>query len=215
MDSSGATPCTTGRPIGEPAFAGVSIGYAPCSRTSTRFASITFVRFAAAWHVPAGAIHGQSWTLGARPGQPSFSAQYEMKLSALPFFAEDLGVITPDVCALRDQFRIPGTRVLQFAFDGNPENPHLPQRYPPNTVAYTGTHDNNTTRGWFEELSRSISGSGCGNTSTGPRATVGKFHDSLDGNRVVVGCGVGDGSSPGCPQLGKRSTDERARPRRR
>lgn len=61
-------------------------------------------------------------------------------------------MITPDVCALRDQFRIPGTRVLQFAFDGNPENPHLPQHYVPNVVAYTGTHDNNTTRGWFEEL---------------------------------------------------------------
>ncbi len=61
-------------------------------------------------------------------------------------------MITPDVCALRDQFRIPGTRVLQFAFDGNPENPHLPERYPRNVVAYTGTHDNNTTRGWFEEL---------------------------------------------------------------
>ena len=57
------------------------------------------------------------------------------------------------MCELRDQFRIPGTRVLQFAFDGNPENPYLPQHYITNTVAYTGTHDNNTTRGWFEELS--------------------------------------------------------------
>ena len=74
------------------------------------------------------------------------------ELGSLPFFAEDLGVITPDVYALRDQFGIPGTRVLQFAFDGNPENPHLPQHYPPNAVAYTATHDNNTTRGWFEEL---------------------------------------------------------------
>jgi 4-alpha-glucanotransferase len=53
---------------------------------------------------------------------------------------------------LRDQFHIPGTRVLQFAFDGNPENPHLPQHYVSNLVAYTSTHDNNTTRGWFEEL---------------------------------------------------------------
>ncbi len=61
-------------------------------------------------------------------------------------------MITPDVCALRDQVHIPGTRVLQFAFDGDPENPYLPQHYVPNTVAYTGTHDNNTTRGWFEDL---------------------------------------------------------------
>jgi 4-alpha-glucanotransferase len=53
---------------------------------------------------------------------------------------------------LRDQFHIPGTRVLQFAFDGHPDNPYLPDNYVPNTVVYTGTHDNNTTRGWFEEL---------------------------------------------------------------
>ena len=56
------------------------------------------------------------------------------------------------MCALRDQFHLPGTRVLQFAFDGNPDNPHLPHNYVPNTVVYTGTHDNHTTRGWFEEL---------------------------------------------------------------
>ena len=110
-----------------------------------------FRGFAAAWHVPAGATTAKvgHWVPG--PAAELFSA-VQKKLGALPFFAEDLGVITPDVCALRDQFRIPGTRVLQFAFDGNPENPHLPQRYPRNVVAYTGTHDNNTTRGWFEEL---------------------------------------------------------------
>lgn len=110
-----------------------------------------FRGFAAAWHVPAGATTAKvgHWVPG--PGAEFFSA-VQMKLIALPFFAEDLGVITPDVCALRDQFRIPGTRVLQFAFDGNPENTHLPERYPRNVVAYTGTHDNNTTRGWFEEL---------------------------------------------------------------
>jgi 4-alpha-glucanotransferase len=110
-----------------------------------------FRGFAAAWHVPAGESTAKvgHWVPG--PAAELFSA-VQKKLGALPFFAEDLGVITPDVCALRDQFRIPGTRVLQFAFDGNPENPHLPQRYPRNVIAYTGTHDNNTTRGWFEEL---------------------------------------------------------------
>jgi 4-alpha-glucanotransferase len=71
----------------------------------------------------------------------------------LPLIAEDLGLITPDVIQLRDSQNLPGMRILQFAFDGNPQNPHLPQNYVPNTVAYTGTHDNNTTRGWFEELS--------------------------------------------------------------
>jgi 4-alpha-glucanotransferase len=74
------------------------------------------------------------------------------ELGALPFLAEDLGVITPDVNALRAQFHLPGTRVLQFGFDGRNDNPHLPHNYGPNTVVYTGTHDNNTTRGWFEEL---------------------------------------------------------------
>ncbi len=110
-----------------------------------------FRGFAAAWHVPAGESTAKvgHWVPG--PAAELFSA-VQKKLGTLPFFAEDLGAITPDVCALRDQFRIPGTRVLQFAFDGNLKNPHLPQHYVPNAVAYTGTHDNNTTRGWFEEL---------------------------------------------------------------
>jgi 4-alpha-glucanotransferase len=73
-------------------------------------------------------------------------------LGELPFIAEDLGLITPEVHALRDEFQLPGTRVLQFAFDGHSDNPHLPHNYIPNTVVYTGTHDNNTTRGWFEEI---------------------------------------------------------------
>ena len=61
-------------------------------------------------------------------------------------------MITPDVSALRDNFHIPGTRVLQFAFDGHADNPYLPNNFVPNTVVYTGTHDNDTTRGWYEGL---------------------------------------------------------------
>jgi 4-alpha-glucanotransferase len=76
----------------------------------------------------------------------------ERELGHLPLIAEDLGLITPDVIQLRDSQDLPGMRVLQFAFDGNPQNPHLPRNYVPNSVAYTGTHDNNTTRGWFESL---------------------------------------------------------------
>ncbi|MGO9918401.1 MAG: 4-alpha-glucanotransferase [Isosphaeraceae bacterium] len=111
-----------------------------------------FRAFAAAWHVPAGASTAQSgqWVRG--PGAEFFKA-VEKDLGALPFIAEDLGLITPDVTALRDQFRLPGMRVLQFAFDGNADNPYLPYNYVPNTVVYTGTHDNPTTRGWYEELS--------------------------------------------------------------
>lgn len=76
----------------------------------------------------------------------------QREFGGLPFIAEDLGVITPNVSALRDRFHLPGTRVLQFAFDGHPDNPHLPENYTANTVVYTGTHDNPPTREWYEEL---------------------------------------------------------------
>src|SRR6185295_13082354 len=67
----------------------------------------------------------------------------------LPIIAEDLGVITPEVEALRDAFGLPGMRILQFAFSGDARNHHLPHNYVSNCVAYTGTHDNDTTAGWF------------------------------------------------------------------
>jgi 4-alpha-glucanotransferase len=113
-----------------------------------------FRAFSAAWHVPAGAASAQSGQWVAGPGAQFFTA-VQRELGGLPFIAEDLGMITPDVCALRDQFHIPGTKVLQFAFDGNSDNPYLPRNYVPGAVVYTGTHDNNTTRGWYGELSPS------------------------------------------------------------
>ena len=77
----------------------------------------------------------------------------QRELGGLPFIAEDLGLITPDVYRpARPVSACPGRRILQFAFDGHSDNPYLPHNYVPNTVVYTGTHDNNTTRGWFEEL---------------------------------------------------------------
>jgi 4-alpha-glucanotransferase len=110
-----------------------------------------FRGFSAAWHVPAGAATARSGEWVPGPGASFFSA-VQKELGALPFIAEDLGLITPDVHALRDEFHVPGTRVLQFAFDGHPDNPYLPGNYVPNTVVYTGTHDNPTTRGWYEDL---------------------------------------------------------------
>ena len=110
-----------------------------------------FRGFAAAWHVPAGATTAQSGQWVPGPG-PEFFSAVKRELGTLPFIVEDLGVITPDVSALRDQFRLPGTRVLQFAFDGLSDNPYLPHKYVTDTVVYTGTHDNPTTRAWFEEL---------------------------------------------------------------
>jgi 4-alpha-glucanotransferase len=76
----------------------------------------------------------------------------QQELGTLPFIAEDLGLITPDVYAVRDEFHLPGMRILQFAFDGKSDNPYLPHNYDRNTVVYTGTHDNPTTRGWFDGL---------------------------------------------------------------
>ena len=110
-----------------------------------------FRGFAAAWHVPRGAATAQSgqWVPGT---DAEFFEVTRRELGGLPFIAEDLGLITPDVHALRDRFHLPGTRVLQFAFDGKPDNPHLPQNYNSNTVVYTGTHDNPTTREWCDEL---------------------------------------------------------------
>jgi 4-alpha-glucanotransferase len=111
-----------------------------------------FRAFVAAWHVPAGELTAQSGKWVPGPGA-DFLQAVERELGGLPFIAEDLGMITSDVYVLRDQFQLPGMRVLQFAFDGHSDNPYLPSNYVSNTVVYTGTHDNPTTRGWFEDLS--------------------------------------------------------------
>ena len=133
-------------------------GYRWCiNRVRALLAHVDLIRldhfrgFAAAWHIPDGAQTARSGQWVPGPGADFFNA-VKRELGALPFFAEDLGFITPDVHALRDQFQMPGTRVLQFAFDGHHDNPYLPHNFVPNTVVYTGTHDNNTTRGWFHEL---------------------------------------------------------------
>jgi 4-alpha-glucanotransferase len=135
-----------------------SIGYRWCiDRLRALLVHVDLIRldhfrgFAAAWHVPAGATTAQSGQWVPGPGASFFEAVLR-DLGRLPFIAEDLGLITPDVKSLRDQFQVPGTRVLQFAFDGHPDNPYLPENFVPNTVVYTGTHDNAPTRQWFEEL---------------------------------------------------------------
>lgn len=110
-----------------------------------------FRGFVAAWHVPARAVTAKTGQWVPGPGAEFFRAVNE-ELGRLPFIAEDLGMITPDVYAVRDQFHLPGMRVLQFAFDGHASNPHLPENFVRNTVVYTGTHDNPPTRAWFEDL---------------------------------------------------------------
>ncbi len=110
-----------------------------------------FRGFAACWEVPYGektAMNGR-WVTG--PGEAFFSALSDA-LGELPIVAEDLGVITPDVEALRDAFSFPGMKILQFAFGSGPHNPYLPHNHVRNCVVYTGTHDNDTTSGWFTSL---------------------------------------------------------------
>jgi 4-alpha-glucanotransferase len=103
------------------------------------------------WAVPAGAPNARNGRWHKAAGRALFRA-LRAELGDLPFVAEDLGVITPDVEQLRDGFGLPGMRVLQFGFDGEPENAHLPHNLVPNTVVYTGTHDNDTSLGWYLQL---------------------------------------------------------------
>lgn len=110
-----------------------------------------FRGFEAYWEIPAHeptAVHGR-WVKG--PGEAFFRTLVR-RLGALPIIAEDLGIITHEVEALRDGFGLPGMKILQFAFDGGPINAYLPHNHVPNAVVYTGTHDNDTTRGWFDSL---------------------------------------------------------------
>src|SRR5215216_7681940 len=107
-----------------------------------------FRGFAAYWEVPASeetAVNG-SWVPG--PGKALFEAVRDA-LGGLPIIAEDLGIITPDVEQLRDDLGFPGMKVLQFAFGGDPTGPYLPHNYLPHCIVYTGTHDNDTTLGWW------------------------------------------------------------------
>jgi 4-alpha-glucanotransferase len=111
-----------------------------------------FRGFEAAWQVPAKARTARKgiWVKG--PGERLFT-RLHAALGPLAIIAEDLGVITPEVEALRDHFNFPGMKILQFAFDSGPSNPYLPHNYIKNIVVYTGTHDNDTTRGWYDSIS--------------------------------------------------------------
>ncbi len=124
-------------------------------RLAAAFAHLDAVRidhfrgFAAHWEIPADAPtaeHGR-WVDG--PGQTLFDAA-RAALGPLNIVAEDLGIVTPDVDALREANGFPGMKVLQFAFGGNARDPYLPHEHVRNAVVYTGTHDNDTTRGWFD-----------------------------------------------------------------
>lgn len=131
-----------------------------------------FRGFEAYWAIPAAeetAVNG-SWVKA--PGALLFRRLGEA-LGELPFIAEDLGMITKEVDELRDQFHLPGMRVLQFGFSGRGAHLHLPHRCVPNSVVYTGTHDNDTTRGWWENGASEVE-----------RAAVHAYIE-IDGDEVV------------------------------
>ncbi len=114
-----------------------------------------FRGFAGYWEIPAAeetAENGQ-WVPG--PGVEFFEV-VQKALGELPIIAEDLGEITPDVIELRDQLNLPGMKILVFAFDSDAENEFLPHNFTPNCVVYTGTHDNDTTLGWYERTDENI-----------------------------------------------------------
>jgi 4-alpha-glucanotransferase len=111
-----------------------------------------FRGFQAYWAVPAGHATAERgrWVRG--PGARFFDV-VRSAIGHLPIVAEDLGEITPDVHAMRDRLGLPGMKILQFAFSSDANDPFLPHRFTPHCVAYTGTHDNDTTRGWYEHSS--------------------------------------------------------------
>jgi 4-alpha-glucanotransferase len=127
-----------------------------------------FRGFAASWEVPGGDKTAENGRWVNVPGKELFQT-LKRELGELPVMAEDLGVITPDVEELRDGFGFPGMRILQFAFGGDTENIDLPHNYIQNCVAYTGTHDNDTTVGWFN--------SKVDESSTRDKAEIKKEHD--------------------------------------
>jgi 4-alpha-glucanotransferase len=107
-----------------------------------------FRGFSGYWEVPAGAETAEAGRWVPGPGARFFGT-VEASLPDLPIIAEDLGEITPDVVQLRDQFGFPGMKILQFAFSTDATDPFLPHNYPKNCVVYTGTHDNDTSWGWY------------------------------------------------------------------
>jgi len=103
------------------------------------------------WEVPSEAADASSGCWQPGPGA-KFLEQLQTDYPTLPLVAEDLGDLTPAVHELREQFELPGMRVLQFGYDGGDDNPHAPEKITSDVICYAGTHDNNTTLGWLSEL---------------------------------------------------------------
>ncbi|MCL5974656.1 MAG: 4-alpha-glucanotransferase [Gammaproteobacteria bacterium] len=110
-----------------------------------------FRGFEACWEIPASCETAMEGQWGKAPGEALFK-KLVSEFGELPLVAEDLGIITAEVTALREQFAMPGMKILQFAFGGDADNPYLPHKHCNDSITYTGTHDNNTTLGWYDEI---------------------------------------------------------------
>ncbi len=127
------------------------------ARMRTQFELFDFVRidhfrgFEAFWEIPGSAETAIEGHWVKAPGEALLSA-LQQTFHDLPLVAEDLGIITPEVDALRNRFGLPGMKILQFAFGGDASNPYLPHNHEKKSVVYTGTHDNDTTKGWYAML---------------------------------------------------------------
>ena len=175
-----------------------------------------FRGFEAYWEVPAGeptAVNGR-WVKG--PGAKLFRA-LEKALGRLPIVAENLGVITPEVEAIREEFGFPGMAVLQFAFGKDPQAPTFqPHNYPRNLAAYTGTHDNDTVMGWWRseggDSTRTAEDVAAEKAKRAGVSGDGRVGDELGDDPRVDGVGGGHGgvSDAGCAGAGERGADEYA-----
>ena len=172
-----------------------------------------FRGFVSYWAVPAGARYALSGSWKRGPGKALFDAA-SASLGSLPVIAEDLGVITPAVRRLRDSLGFPGMVILQWGFHPDPENVHRVSNHAEHRLAYTGTHDNDTVRGWYESLDRVTARRG---RRRAPRRGPGRRRRLVgpDPPDVRLTRARGHGAGAGCarPRLG--GADEPARPRER
>jgi len=124
------------------------------NRFATMFSLVDVLRldhfrgFESYWSIPAGDKTAENGVWKKGPGE-NFFLEMEKRIGFLPIIAEDLGIITPEVEVLRDKLGCPGMKILLFAFDGTTDNAYLPYNYKENCIVYTGTHDNDTSVGWF------------------------------------------------------------------
>ncbi len=127
------------------------------NRIDTELARVDMLRIdhfrglQAYWSIPAKSATAREGKWVIAPGEALLQSLKD-RFAQLPLIAEDLGTITPEVNALREKFHLPGMKILQFAFDGNPHNPYLPHYHVYDSVVYTGTHDNDTSMSWFSSL---------------------------------------------------------------